>query len=219
MSQYQFGQSIEVHYPTTVLERDFIGVEGLNQRLRSFVLEWESAYRNTEENAARSGKVTTQGGYQTSLNKNLFELANDSIAELKKELVLPAVAAYLQAVFKEEVKNITPWLVGWANVLRKGNWQRPHFHPTERNLISGVYYVDVPEALAEPDGCIEFINPVPISVHHGFSTTRRIKPKTGKLILFPPYYMHYVHPFVSEKERIIIAFDVIGKPAGPKFVF
>ena len=33
--------------------------------------------------------------------------------------------------------------------------------------------------------------------------------EVGDLILFPPYYIHYVYPFRGEGERCIVAFDVL----------
>jgi hypothetical protein len=43
------------------------------------------------------------------------------------------------------------------------------------------------------------------------SLTRRLYPKSGDLILFPPYYIHYVYPFQGPGERCIVAFDVIAQ--------
>lgn len=214
-----YSETIEVHYPTTVIERVYQDVDSINTGLSQLVREWAAAYENSEDNAVRSGKITTEGGYQTSLKRNILELKHTAVEDFKAKILMPTVKHYLTTVFKDQANKIQPWAVGWANLLRSGNWQRPHFHPTERNLISGVYYVDVPENLPDPEGRIEFINPVPISVHHGFSTTRRLHPSPGKIILFPPYYMHFVHPFKSDRERIILAFDILGQRPGPSFVF
>jgi hypothetical protein len=41
------------------------------------------------------------------------------------------------------------------------------------------------------------------------SLTRRLQPQAGDLILFPPYYIHYVYPFRGTGERVIVAFDVL----------
>jgi hypothetical protein len=34
------------------------------------------------------------------------------------------------------------------------------------------------------------------------------QPRTGQVILFPPYYMHFVHPLKTDRKRHVIAFDV-----------
>lgn len=210
---------LEVHYPTLVMQRDHSGVAELNSALAEHVRDLDRRFRDSPQNAARSGKITTEGGYQTSLKTNLFQQGAPAVQRLADEVLMPAVKRYLAEVFLEQAAQITPWLVGWANVLNQGDFQRPHFHPTEKNLASGVYYVQIPRDLPEPQGRIEFINPVPISVHHGYSTTRRLHPAEGRLFLFPPYYMHYVVPFKDPGERIVIAFDVLGQKPGLQLVF
>lgn len=87
-------------------------------------------------------------------------------------------------------------------------------HPKEYNIISGVYYVDVPEQEA-PAGDLYFVNPHPISVMAGAqSMTRSHTPVSGQLLLFPPYYMHYVHPMISDDPSVVVAFDVrLDSPA------
>jgi uncharacterized protein (TIGR02466 family) len=212
-----FAQDIEVHYPTTVMQRQFEGVEDLNLRLYTLLASMKQRFQDTNQNAVNSGMVSTQGGYQTSSSLNLFLLKEDIIAQFRDELVLPSARAYLEHVFGEQAAHLNPWPDGWANMLREGDWQRPHFHPTHRNVVCGVYYVHVPDEKPEPEGNIEFFNPIQASVNHGFPSTRRLLPREGKMILFPPWYVHYVYPFRGEGERCIIAFDIFAqKPAGAR---
>lgn len=213
----QFEQEVEIHYPTTVMQRQFEGVDELNSRLYTLLKSMQTRFQDTAQNAVNSGLISTQGGYQTSSNLNLFLLKEDVIALFRDELVLPAVRAYLEEVFGDQAQHLNPWPDGWANLLQAGDWQRPHFHPTHRNIVCGVYYVHMPPNLPEPEGNIEFFNPMPVSVNHGFPSTRRILPQEGKLILFPPWYVHYVYPFRSPGERCIVAFDIFAqKPAGAR---
>lgn len=210
----EFTQDIEVHYPTTVMQRRFEGVEPLNQRLYAFLKSLAERYEETPQNAVASGQIATQGGYQTSGSMNLFLQKDEAIARFRDDLVLPTVRDYLREVFGDEARHLNPWPDGWANLLREGDWQRPHFHPTHRNVVCGVYYVHLPGDRPEPEGNIEFFNPIQASVNHGFPSTRRLLPEEGKLILFPPWYVHYVYPFRGSGERCIIAFDVFAqKPA------
>ena len=211
----QFSQDIEVHYPTTVMQRQFEGVEELNLRLFTLLTSMQQRFQDTSQNAVKSGLISTQGGYQTSSSMNLFLMKEDIIAQFRDELVLPSARAYLEHVFGDQATHLNPWPDGWANLLREGDWQRPHFHPTHRNVVCGVYYVHVPDEKPEPEGNIEFFNPIQASVNHGFPSTRRLLPKEGKMILFPPWYVHYVYPFRGKGERCIIAFDIFAqKPAG-----
>ncbi len=206
-----FSQEVEVHYPTTVLERQFEQVRESNRALFALVKSLAERYEHTGENAVASGQIATQGGYQTAGSINLFLLKDEVIRSFRDDLVMPAVRDYLDTVFGDESRHLNPWPDGWANLLRQGDWQRPHFHPTQRNVVCGVYYVAIPDDLPAPQGHIEFFNPIPVSVNHGFPSTRRLVPAEGKLILFPPWYVHYVHPFRGSGERCIIAFDVFAQ--------
>lgn len=208
----------EDHYPTTVMERQYRGVDELNDELFELIKSLETRYANTDENAVKSGLIATQGGYQTSINMNIFQLKQLSIRRFKEELVMPAVRSYVEKVFGEYSKELNPWPRGWATLLHEGDWQKPHMHPVQKNITSAVYYVKLPENMPEPQGCIEFMNPNPISVNHGFSMTRRLVPAEGKLILFPPWHIHFVHPFRGRGDRAIISFDVLAQPPGPQLV-
>lgn len=214
-----FSDHLENHYPLLVMQRDFAGVDALNDRLFELIEGLAERYADTPDNAVKSGKISTQGGYQTSTETNLFTLDSSAVRELRDEYLVPAVRRYLEALFEEQASELDPWLVGWANLLAPGDWQGPHFHPTRDNLASAVYYVRLPADRPNPEGRIEFINPMPVSNYHGYSATRRLHPCEGKLVLFPPYYMHYVHPFRGGSKRAIIAFDVLARRPGMQFVF
>ncbi|MHB1544532.1 MAG: putative 2OG-Fe(II) oxygenase [Gammaproteobacteria bacterium] len=215
-----FDETVEVHYPTTVLERRHHGCEDLNTALYTLLKNLTEIHRDDRlENAIYSGRISTQGGYQTAKHRNFLERPEPAIAEFRDRILLPSVTRYLTEVFGQSASAIKPWIMGWANFLTAGDWQAPHMHPTTGNLASGVYYVRLPEAKDPPQGWIEFLNPHPISVHHGFTLTRRIEPEAGKLLLFPPYHIHYVHPFRGAGERAIIAFDVLKERPDLKLTF
>ena len=183
------------------------------------ILDLETQYRDSPQNAVNSGLISTQGGYQTSTDMNLFQVEADCIKQFVSELLMPAVQPYLKNIFGDDSSVLSPHPIGWSNVLDAGNWQGPHSHPTPSNLASGVYYVQIPEDKPAPEGCIEFLNPIPQSLIHGHPSTRRLHPREGLMVLFPPYYNHYVHPFTGEGRRIIIAFDILASPPKPQFVF
>jgi len=219
MSKFTYNNNIEIHYPITVMERKFNNINRLNNKLMAVIEALETEYRNTNSNAVKTDQITTQGGFQTPLNVNFFQIKEPAVQEFKKEVILPAVNDYLKEVFKEESQKINPFLVGWSNILQTGDWQRPHMHPTQTNLVSGVYYVNVPKMADNSEGHLEFINPMPISINHGFSNTSKVTPVSGKLVLFPPFYMHYVHPSKQQQKRVVIAFDVLAQNPNPQFVF
>jgi putative 2-oxoglutarate-Fe(II)-dependent oxygenase superfamily protein len=200
-------QRLETHFPVQVLVREHSGLAKTNSDLLALIVALRNEHAGTHLDAVRMRQCTTQGGFQTGASANLFDHPSALIRGFTDTVIKPAVAEYLTSVFGAQPSNVSYRLHGWANVLRAGDWQAPHMHPTEYNIISGVYYVK--SALnPEPQGWLEFINPHPMSTMHGDSSSRRHQPLEGQLILFPPYYMHFVHPFKGEGERAVIGFDV-----------
>ena len=204
-------QRLETHFPVHVLVRDHQGLETMNRELAALIAEMRKAHAGTQLDAVRMQQCTTQGGFQTSAAANLFDHPAAVVRELRDSILKPAVDEYLALVFEAKPSNVKYGFHGWANILRTGDWQAPHMHPTEYNIISGVYYVKT-TARPEPEGWLEFINPDPMSTMHGDSSSRRHPPAEGQLILFPPYYMHFVHPFKGEGERAVVGFDVRLEP-------
>lgn len=199
----------ENHYPVVVLKKQFSAVDKLNAGLSRHIESLEARYKHTDANASKDASIATEGGYQTATAINLFNDPNDAVVSFKCDVLLPSIAEYLHKLLGDHYQAIRPRPFGWANILRQGDWQRPHMHASTHNLVSGVYYVRVPEE-QPPHGCIDFLNPLPVSLHHGYTPCQRVQPQAGMLLLFPPYHMHYVHPVCSTEPRVVIAFDVLA---------
>jgi len=201
--------TFEEHFPLTVMISHHTGLDEINRSVFGVIRALRDQYiDDRNENEALSGTITTYGGYQTSKKKMFLNRPEAAIQTLRDQVILPNVQRYKERVFAGQAHGTGTRIASWANILSAGDWQAPHMHPTYGNLISGVYYVEVPEK-PKPQGCIEFLSPHPVSNHHGVTLTRRLYPKAGDLFLFPPYYIHYVYPFQGPGERAIIAFDVI----------
>jgi len=161
----------------------------------------------------------TKHGSQTM---EILEGGERSIGALR-EYFERSVADYLATTVAGAGDVFAPpppaWrLHGWAVVLRSGGYQTPHFHPD--GIVSGVYYVRVPEAVSHAGdgeaGCIRFGWPAD-SDERGAADddllTMTVRPEEGTLILFPSYFWHNTIPFESPEDRICIAFDVLASPA------
>ena len=213
----QHDTRFEDHFPIHVMVSHHTNVDEINRETFEIVRKLRDLHLDdTQENEALSGNITTYGGYQTSKRMPFLHRPENAIVRLHEEVILPGVARYLEKVYDNKIETSRTRLASWANILSAGDWQAPHMHPSVGNLASGVYYVAVPEK-PKPEGCIEFLNPHPVAHHHGISLTRRLHPQSGDLIIFPPYYIHYVYPFKGGGDRAIIAFDVILK--NTQFVF
>jgi hypothetical protein len=107
----------------------------------------------------------------------------------------------------------------WANINRSGHGNEYHCH--RGSYWSGVYYVDDGGIDADPSlgGEIEFMDPrgpIPtmlaphlrVAVSPNRSSTERVRPRAGRMILFPSWVMHQVRPYRGSAERISIAFNL-----------
>jgi len=99
----------------------------------------------------------------------------------------------------------------WSIINKKGSSNNRHIHSD--NYISAAYYVKAPEGC----GDINFYDPREAKVIRkprgidGNSLSAdvvNIKPKEGILVLFPSYLYHSVEENMSDKERIVISFNL-----------
>lgn len=109
----------------------------------------------------------------------------------------------------------------WANVNRSGDGNEFHSHPAA--YWSAVYYVDDggigdDESLG---GELEFMDPrgplpamfaphLAIAAPGGLSAgaTERLRPKVGRLVMFPSWLVHQVRPYRGTATRISIALNL-----------
>ncbi|MDC0033511.1 TIGR02466 family protein [Alphaproteobacteria bacterium] len=184
-------------FPTVMLQRQLGRVVPLNARLRKIVLENER-----KDSGIRSSNV---GGWHSQADFLEWKLPEVGILaaeimvagrELTSTLVPPGEEGELEVTFQGGT---------WANVLRKGGYNKIHNHPGA--LWSGCYYVSTGRPAPEPEfnGWIEFQDPRPGNIHGG---KERVKPVEGMLLLFPGWLNHYVNPFNGKGERISIAFNL-----------
>ncbi len=138
----------------------------------------------------------------------------------------PAIRAILQA-FQEPIEDYrrsigaqpghpltarnrgaTEFSGAWSVQLRREGFHVNHFHP--QGWISSAYYVSVPEEVSDVNamsGWIKFGEtryPVP-----GAHAETFIKPRPGRLVLFPSYMWHGTNPIHGPEPRVTIAFDAV----------
>ena len=103
-------------------------------------------------------------------------------------------------------------LVGaWSVRLKPNGFHRDHFHPD--GWLSSAFYVETPdEALesAERQGWIRFGKP-PFVTQPAMDAAHYVRPKAGRLVLFPSYMWHGTVPFTTDEARMTIAFDAVPK--------
>ncbi|HEY2752709.1 putative 2OG-Fe(II) oxygenase [Phenylobacterium sp.] len=99
----------------------------------------------------------------------------------------------------------------WSVRLRPGGFHRDHFHP--EGWLSSAFYVETPDAAletADRQGWIRFGKP-PFITDPTMDAAHYVKPKPGRLVLFPSYMWHGTVPFTTDEARMTIAFDAVPK--------
>jgi hypothetical protein len=91
----------------------------------------------------------------------------------------------------------------WAAINCNGVFHGGHTHPG--SLISGVYYVRIPEG----SGSISFMDPRGPRVP--FEGKYVHQPYEGDLIVFPSWLYHEVAPTLGTHPRISFSFNVLGE--------
>jgi uncharacterized protein (TIGR02466 family) len=99
----------------------------------------------------------------------------------------------------------------WSVRLRPGGFHKDHFHP--QGWLSSAFYVETPDAALESEdrqGWIRFGQP-PFATQPPMAAEHFVRPKPGRLVLFPSYMWHGTVPFTTDEARMTIAFDAVPK--------
>jgi hypothetical protein len=83
----------------------------------------------------------------------------------------------------------------WINAMRPGDITTLHTHNDADELLSGVYYLEVPENSGD-------------IVFHSGDARHAFTPRSGDLFLFPPDLPHEVERNNSSSTRLSVAFNV-----------
>lgn len=97
----------------------------------------------------------------------------------------------------------------WSVRLKPSGFHKDHFHP--EGWLSSAFYVETPDsALDHPDrqGWIRFGQP-PFHTEPALPAEHFVRPRRGRLVLFPSYMWHGTVPFTTDERRMTIAFDAV----------
>tara|TARA_Y100001970_G_scaffold166351_1_gene203438 strand:- start:2642 stop:3241 length:600 start_codon:yes stop_codon:yes gene_type:complete len=190
---------MHLFFSTPVWIEEITNYEKINDQLEAFI--------NAEKlkNPGGTKKSNVNGWHSEE-----FDLKSDSL----KEFINSISATIGKAVndmgwdLDTQIVKITSM---WAIVNNKNAFNEKHHHGN--SALSAAYYLKADENAGE----IVFFDPRQANVfHHPNAKTpneinaqvKSIKPKTGRLVLFPSYLEHKVNPNLSDKERIVISFNI-----------
>jgi len=164
----------------------------------------KSILKHIKKKRNKGMSVSNIGGEQYSI-KNLF------LEELENS-ILENASLYLEHLgyIKKELNIPTIW----ANINGYKDFNLQHNHGT--SILSGVYYLDVPEN----SGNLIFVNPAIdmlglqddflANKHTTFTSSKcTMEPNEDDLFLFPSWLSHYVLPNLNKtKKRVSLAFNI-----------
>ena len=179
------------------------GAEDLNPELEKEILR-----RMAEEKGQTRSNV---GGWHSM--DDLFRWEPPAFAEFRA-WIQSAVMRMVSVGSRTKRFKCQTRIAGWANVNGPGQYNANHNHPNCH--WSGVYYVRVEDTSDDPlpkAGQLQFYDPrgsINMIQHPGksmFGHVVNIRPQPGLLVLFPAWLYHSVNPFLSDVQRISIAFN------------
>ncbi len=149
---------------------------------------------------------------------NLAHEGNSAVEKLKKFIAYALDQRMRSLVEEDQDHPFARGLPGdlnlslWAVKMVAGGKMIPHIHPD--GWLSGVYYVDVPSIVNDPDaaqaGWIKFGSPRNDIVLTKPTLTRTVKPEPGLLVTFPSYLWHDTIPLPADntEQRLCLSFDL-----------
>ena len=211
MSSGSTAPKVEVAplFATPVAVVDVPDAAALNAELKRAILAQEKASPGTQH--------SNLGGWQSS-----WDMDRWGGAAAIKLLAIGRNTANRMTTDREGKPMATTWRANmWANVNKSGHGNEFHAHPG--SFWSGVYYVDDGgiDADSSLGGELEFMDPrgalpamsaphLAFAMPGGLSAgaTERVRPKAGRLVMFPAWLMHQVRPYHGTAERISIALNL-----------
>ena len=203
---FDIRKSLSMVFATHLVVHDWPDSEPHNAELQELVLGKEAD--DLKNGITRSNA----GGWQSAGNLITWK---EPCIEIFRQRIEKVVSNLLQELIRDDGKNRSFRLLidSWANVNRRGDYNIVHTHPN--CMYSGVYYVTPgkPDPDVPHGGLLELLDPRQaynyIQVTNTVLDARHFyENKPGRMLLWPSWVKHMVHPYVGEGERISIAFNV-----------
>ncbi len=196
-----FDSRFEFDYSSVIsLNRDNLSCEDLNRELSSAIKAESSLVWN------KPGKATVNGAQTDFLNVDKNDCYRVAYKLIKFEL-----QCYLEELICQKFDFSNFNLVLWGVVLRTSGYQDSHIH--RGALLSGVYYVELPEFVGdEYAGALRFSWNLPMVPDLQSRTMPYfVKPSPGLIVIFPSFLWHGTVPFQSTDDRVCVAFDLMPR--------
>jgi uncharacterized protein (TIGR02466 family) len=195
-------------FSTPVVLSDVPDAAALNADLRAVIVHRETTHPGTQH--------SNLGGWQSD-----WDMDRWGGAAAIKLLAIGRNTANRVTTDRQGNSVVLTWKANmWANVNRSGHGNEFHSHPG--SFWSGVYYVDDGGIDADPalGGELEFMDPrgpgpAMYAPHLAYGkaglsvgANETVRPRAGRLVMFPAWLLHQVRPYRGKAQRISIAFNL-----------
>ena len=202
------GLQVVSLFATPIVLIDLPDAASLSADLRRTILEREKSHPGTEH--------SNLGGWQSEWDMDRWGGA----AAIKLLAVARNSANKVTTNRQGQAVSITWKANMWANINRTGHGNEFHSHPG--SFWSAVYYVDDGGIDADPSlgGELEFMDPrgpgpAMYAPHLAFGSAglsaganEVVRPRAGRMVMFPSWVLHQVRPYRGKAERISIALNL-----------
>ncbi len=195
-------------FSTPILISDLPDAAALNTALRVVIAQRETTHPGTQH--------SNLGGWQSEWDMDRW----GGPAAIKL-LAVGRNIANRSTTDRQGNPVVVTWKANiWANINRSGHGNEFHSHPG--SFWSGVYYVDDGGIDGDPalGGELEFMDPrgpgpAMYAPHLAYGkaglsvgANETVRPKSGRLVMFPAWLLHQVRPYRGKAQRISIAFNL-----------
>lgn len=195
----EFKVNEQLWFATPIWECPVLGID--NESIKDYCLRVRKEKRGVQ--------VSNRGGWHS--NELIHPIPEDLQTLFKKlTLFVNEVCARYTGINTLELGSF------WININGKHDYNLAHDH--QKSILSGVYYVSVPEnnmgdlVIHRGDNAEYFLTG---DIKREYTTTNSqvsIKPaKESTFYLFPSWSKHHVERNESDKERISVAFNFVYK--------
>jgi len=200
-----YQKKISMMFGTPVVSHQWPDSDELNRELAELLLKKEAA------DELGSGTRSNSGGWQSP--GNLITWPDEPILKLKSRMESMVFGLTEQTLRQDgSERSFTLLIDAWGNINRQGDYNVVHTHPNA--MWSGVYYIQKgePDPSVRHSGLLELLDPREsanyIQIQNTvFDARTFIENVPGRMILFPSWLKHMVHPFVGKGVRMSIAFN------------
>lgn len=181
----------------------------------AFLEELRAALRRLHRFTTHPFGQSVRQGSQAPLR---LDGSHEPAIERLLELLRQAVARRVDAVgpgpgfFEQRNTGAANFSGAWSiRLMGAQGHHTDHIHPM--GWISSAFYVSVPDDVADETGkpgWIKFGEPG-VATAIPLAAERFVRPRPGRLVMFPSYMWHGTVPYESPAERMTVAFDAVPR--------